>query len=259
VPPWFQYEQSNQAIFQSEAWLQSQPHCRGLFTLSKYHRDCLQPRFDFPVDNLIHPTEIPDQLWSWEAFQANREKRIVQLGWWLRKLHAIYQLPTSRYQKTLIKVTQQDYLQKLFNKEKEQLTAIGEFNDSMYESVEEIEFLPNDQYDHMLSANIVFLNLYDSSANNSVIECIARGTPLLVNRIEPVVEYLGTDYPFYYDTMEEAVSKASDHELVRHTHQYLLECETRQKLSGQYFVQELLNSNVMLNVYQDFKPELRAA
>ena len=253
VPPWFQYEQSNQAIFESQAWRESEPFCRGLFTLSQYHRDHLQPRFDFPVESLTHPTELPEKVWSWEAFSNNREKRIVQLGWWLRKLHAIYQLPVSSYQKTLIKVSEQAYLTKLFNKEKEQLVAVGTFNDSMYESVDVLKFLPNNQYDELLSQNIVFLDLYDSSANNSVIECIARGTPLLVNKIAPVVEYLGENYPFFYETHSEAIEKADDYDLVRQTHQYLLECETRKKLTGEYFVQSILESNILMNVYQNFQ------
>ena len=259
VPAWFQYDQSNQAIFKTSAWQESLPHCRGLFTLSKYHRDYLQPKFDFPVDHLVHPTEFPDRLWDWHEFEANRNKRIVQLGWWLRKLHAIHQLPETSYQKTMLRPSEQDYLKQLFNKEKQQLMANGELHESMYDSVEVLKFLPNDQYDQLLSNNIVFLNLYDSSANNSVIECIARGTPLLVNRIAPVEEYLGPDYPLYYDTLSEAANKVMDFGLIRETHEYLMECETRKKLTGEYFQQSLLESDVLLNVYQDFKSVQRAA
>ena len=259
VPTWFDFHLSNDMIFQTEAWRKSLPYCRGLFTLSGYHRNALQQRFDFPVENLIHPTEIPDRLWSFEAFEKNGNKRILQLGYWLRKLHAIYQLPKSKYQKTLIKVSERPELNRLFDREKMRLVAADEFDDSMYSSVDVVQYLPNERYDEFLSQNIVFLQLYDASANNSVIECIARGTPLLINRIPPVVEYLGDDYPFYYETLEQAVNKANNFELVLETHRYLMDCDTRKKLSGDYFVNSLLESELLESVYQEFRPSRKSA
>ena len=38
----------------------------------------------------------------------------------------------------------------------------------------------DEEYDKLLSENIIFVELYDSSANNLVIECIARNTPILI-------------------------------------------------------------------------------
>lgn len=51
--------------------------------------------------------------------------------------------------------------------------------------------LSNEAYDRLLTENIGFVALHDASANNTVIECIARATPLLVNPLPAVVEYLG--------------------------------------------------------------------
>jgi len=50
-----------------------------------------------------------------------------------------------------------------------------------------------------------------------------------------VVEYLGVDYPLYFLTLEEAARKALDMGLIRDAHQYLKGCETRGKLSAEYF------------------------
>lgn len=242
VPDWFQYEQSNDAIFKTPAWAQSLPYCKGLFTLSNYHKVALQDRFSFPIENLIHPTEIPERLWSWERFKNNKNKKIIQLGWWLRKLHAIFQLPESDYKKIFLKVTEQKYLEDIMDKEKIILVKSGEFSESMYDTAEIVKYLPDSEYDEWLSENIGFVQLYDSSANNAVIECIARGTPLLVNPIEPVIEYLGEEYPFYFKTLDEAVDKASNHDLVLQTHNYLMNCDTRSKLSGEYFAKKLSES-----------------
>ena len=41
--------------------------------------------------------------------------------------------------------------------------------------------------------NIVFIELITSVANNTIIECIARNTPIVVNRQEGPEFYLGRD------------------------------------------------------------------
>ena len=67
-----------------------------------------------------------------------------------------------------------------------------------YNSVDIIEFIENNMYDTLLSENIVFLNLVDASAINTLIECIVRETPVVVNRHPAVIELLGENYPLYY-------------------------------------------------------------
>lgn len=243
VPPWFQYEQANDSIFGTEAWKQSLPYCRGLFTLSGYHRKNLEKKLAIPLENLIFPTEIPDIKWTWEKFRANQEKKVIQVGWWLRKLHTIFQLPTQKYKKIFLRITHAD-LESLLKKEREILIKEGQFDDSMYKTAETITFLPNNQYDKLLAENIVIVNLYDSSANNTLIECLARNTPLLVNPIEPVIEYLGEDYPFYFSSLAEAGQKLEDLDLIYKTYRYLQNYPMKKKLSGKYFVESFVNSRI---------------
>ena len=97
-------------------------------------------------------------------------------------------------------------------------------------------------YDRLLSKNIVFLHLYFAVANNAIIECVARNTPVLVNRLPSVEEYLGTGYPLYFRTLEEAADKAEDTDLVKETHQYLVRMP-KQWLSGDYFRNSLMESD----------------
>ena len=61
-----------------------------------------------------------------------------------------------------------------------------------------MEHLCDEDYDELLSENIVFVNLVDASAVNTIIECVVRGTPIVVNRLPAVVEILGEMYPLYY-------------------------------------------------------------
>ena len=67
-----------------------------------------------------------------------------------------------------------------------------------------IENLNNDDYDMLLSKNIVFIHLINASAVNTIIECIVRNTPIIVNRLPATTELLGEHYPLFYNTVEEA-------------------------------------------------------
>lgn len=66
-------------------------------------------------------------------------------------------------------------------------------------NIDFITHLDNDKYDDLLSENIVFINLIDASAVNTVIECIVRRTPIVVNSHPAVVELLGAGYPLFYN------------------------------------------------------------
>jgi hypothetical protein len=243
IPPWFHAEQSNLEIFESDPWKQSLPFCRGLFAFSKYHQRHLERVLPVSVETLLLPSEVPSLTWTWEAFESNPDKKVIQVGWWLRKLHAIYQLPPTPFQKVLLHVGHRD-MSWLMEMERQILAAEGAFRPDMYDSVRTIPFLSNTEYDSLLSRNIVFMFLYDVSASNAIVECIIRHTPLLINPLEAVLEYLGQDYPFYYRSLEEAAAKLMDRDLIAQTHQYLRDLPIREKLSGVYFSRAVLDSKI---------------
>ena len=243
VPDWFHHELSNARIFATEEWAEHQPYCRGLYTLSEYHRKELQKTVDIPISSLLHPTEFIDNMWSWEAFKRNRHKKLVQVGWWLRKLNAIFELPQSSYKKVLL-LANEDKATDLMDHERRLHRTAGIFNDSMLSTVEVARYLENVEYDTLLSQNVVFVDLYDSSANNTIIECIARCTPLLINPLPAVEEYLGDEYPLYYRSYSEAIEKAEDLDLIRYAHEYLRSFPIRKKLTSDYFIESFLNSEI---------------
>ena len=89
----------------------------------------------------------------------------------------------------------------------------------------------------LCQSQLSFWYLYDSIANNAILECISRQTPILVNPLDSVVEYLGKDYPFYYYSLDEAVEKLEDDDLLQETSGYL---QSRQSLVAKdKFVKDL--------------------
>ncbi len=96
--------------------------------------------------------------------------------------------------------------------------------DSLYKSdksVEVLEFLSDKEYDSLLSENLVFLNLVDCSAVNTIIECIVRNTPVIVNRHPALEEVLGTEYPGFYNNLYEAASYITDLNKINAIYEYM--------------------------------------
>jgi len=238
LPSWFRWEQSSRSIFATKLWQESIASCKGLFCLSQYHQAWLEKQLDVKVVSLIHPTETPEIKFSFDAFKENRSRKIVQVGWWLRKLHSIYYLPVRKIKKAILR-SQAGHVEEMFAIEK----AVFNLNPDK-SSVERITYLSNNEYDKLLGTNIVYLNLYDTSANNAIIECIVRNTPVLVNPHPAVKEYLGQDYPFYFQDLEEAARKAEDMGLIEETHAYLKSSPIQEKLTTDYFLQSFVESEI---------------
>lgn len=117
MPEWFAPTQTQKAILESKIFRNALEHCYGIFCLSRTHQDWLAKQIDVPIVALLHPTETPEVKFSLEKFSANPEKRVVQIGHWIRKLHSIHFLPTML--KRCAVHQNFDYVQKFFETEKE--------------------------------------------------------------------------------------------------------------------------------------------
>lgn len=250
MPNWFHPKEAPQTILAKPIWRDSLEHCIGLFTLSQYAADWLRETTGKPVSALLHPTETPALRFDFERFVANPNKRVVQIGWWLRRLSAIDRLPLAAnnalgYRKLRLLPAffsgSDDYLAGLHAAEIQRDGA----PDARYsDNTAQRRHLPNDAYDALLAGNIAFVDLYDASANNAVIECLVRGTPLLVNPLPAVREYLGDGYPLYYQDLEQAATLALDLGRLRAAHQYLLQRAAELPLDAASFRRSVEDSEV---------------
>lgn len=256
IPDWFgQAQQASEKIFGRPDLRNNFELCKGLFTLSQYHKAHLEKLTSIPVNTLYHPTVFVKQTWSWDAFVGNTDKKIVQLGWWLRRLNAIYELPVTSYRKVFLRVLSDKYFADLVQKERMHHRKSGIFDEAMVESVEIIDYLPGTAYDRLLSENIMFADLYDTSANNAVVECIARCTPILINRLPALVEYLGKDYPLFYSSYDQAAQMARDLPTIKQAHQYLCDLPLRQKLTFDAFLTDFTQSEIFQANCGNLPPE----
>jgi hypothetical protein len=220
IPLWHEYESAPQSIFNLPAWRRSMPRCRGIYVFSETMCSWVKQRLNVPVEAVIHPTEPVEQAFTMESFLANPVRRIVQIGAWLRRLHSISLLKVTTLRKTLLspRPAPDPHLESLLRREAANEPSV---RDADWSSVEFLAYQSPGDYDNLLSNNLVFLDLYDTVVNNTVIECIVRRTPVICNRLPSLVELLGPDYPLFFSDLEEAAVKAEDLSLIEKAHQHL--------------------------------------
>lgn len=270
-----------QELLQNQLFISSLHNCKCLIVMNR----CLQKELDLAltklgmnirVESLNHPTDFNVIPFQWTKFLSNTQRKIVQVGNWLRNIYAIYRLDLPKdslvTQKAILKnVNSDNYFvpNDFFYTFAQQFventtTSINTFDICKstwnnhhlkgmyynllenYNSVLTIEHLPNHQYDLLLSENIIFLNLVDASAVNTIIECIVRNTPIIINRIDPVVEILGSDYPLYYDTFFQASLLLLNTNRILQAHSYLSTMD-KTFLTIQKFTNDLSNILDSLN------------
>lgn len=238
IPEWFDNYNSPQAVLDRNLFKRSLGSCKALIVLSEYLQSWLSERVDVPVVSVKHPTEIPNNKWKPENF-FSKYRKIIQIGYWLRNMESFLSLKHSnKYSKVWLPGAY-DYAMQMLSIQEKHDRGFYE-NKYRWSSVQVLNHIPNKDYDELLSSSIVFLDLFDSSANNAVIEPIARNTPILINKIDPVVEYLGVDYPLYYNNIEHAQSLLKDDDLIYQAHLYLKNMDKRW-LSGEFFAADVIN------------------
>jgi hypothetical protein len=236
--PFIQDSLTLDQIILSDDFLNSLENCKGIFTLSSHLARYISEKINFKVavESLKHPTEFPEQTFNVEKFFA--ERKVIHVGAWLRKITSFIDLEAPTYKKIILfNYSTQEYLEN-------ELKYYGR-NNIYTANLELSKRLSNEEYDQILSESIVFLNFCDCGVSNTVIECIVRNTPLLVNRLEPLYEYLGTDYPFYYASLEEAANKLSDTKMIYDTYDYLKNFPGKMELREEYFLHSFLDSKII--------------
>ena len=252
APLWFDYQHSPQEILKRSFTRKSLAACRGIFVLSEYFAKWLRSALSeipelakIPVEVLYHPTEFPQVQFNFDIFAQQEQKPLIQIGYWLRKMSFIAQIPEiPNYHKAWLFGI--PYALNCLQRE----LSLEENQEINFENVSLMR-LDNDEYDNLLSKSLVVLYLYDTSVNNTVIECISRGTPLLINRHPAISEYLGEDYPLFYDNMDDLVQKAQDMTLIKAAHEHLLKEEIRDRIRYIRFVDDFCQSEIIRDLIRD--------
>jgi hypothetical protein len=174
-------------------------------------RNCLK----IPVLEILHPTE--HEVIHWQPQSLASPRRIVQAGYFLRNTRVIYQIDAPGWKRVRL-----CHGRKRQHRRDLALRANLPRAEFYLPAVESRTYVGNTEYDELLSTSVVITEMFGAAANNVVVECIARGTPLLVNRLPAIEEYLGREYPLFFEDVRD-VGKLLNDKLLLETHHYLRE------------------------------------
>jgi hypothetical protein len=208
LPNWYDHR-GLQSLAKNPRWRASFPFLRLVVTFAENSTRWIAENWRKPCVTLRHPTAVPELKWSLRKYQLNANKRLLQVGSFLRNTHAIYQVQAPLiFRKTRL-VQSADWIASAHDK-----SALLFGHRPYVGNVEELGRLKNEEFDRLLSANIVFIELISAVANNTIIECIARNTPIVVNRLPGPEYYLGKEYPLFYNDIGEVHSLLTEENIV---------------------------------------------
>ena len=105
-------------------------------------------------------------------------------------------------------------------------------------SVLKTSHICDNHYNKIFNNKIIFLNLYSSTANNVIMECIKANNPIIINRLEPIEEYLGKEYPLFYDNLTDVSTILENDELILKAFNYLKNMD-KSKFSMQMMIDSI--------------------
>ena len=196
-------------LFNSSEYGVIKSNIAKVFTFSNYIRNfIIKNNFINPNDilSIIHPINLNiNKKFNLDNYLGNKNKSIIQLGQQQRYVDTIYKIKATKYKKIWLPGCSYNYFRKIY----------------ISKDVEILYYDNYDDYDELLSMNIVLCHIIDANANNSVIECIIRNTPLIINRHPAIEEYLGIEYPLYFDNINDIDLLLNDDNLIINAHLYL--------------------------------------
>ena len=234
VPSWFDHENSPQELIKNEQFQLSLTNCKGLIVLSEYLKYELLKLGGWPceIEVVYHPTEPSQYRWT------GINKKLVQVGYWLRKLSSIWEVNIpddwNKYW-----INRADYGFRCLEREIYNEHKLS----SIIQSTKKVDILKlsNEDYDVFLQDSVIFLDLYDSSCNNAIIEAIVRHIPIIINRLPATEEYLGLDYCLFFDHLHEVRDMLNNEELLEKAHRQLIKLEESGKYYGDFFFNQVMS------------------
>ena len=192
-------------------------NCKGMFTLSddleeQVRHIFIQYGFDnVVVETLLHPTPLDVEEFKLDEFL--RDPQITCIGYWLRNFEPYWQLKTKMPKNVLL--GRLPYAHQIYKEQEKEFRRKQAYtNEKVKGNIIVHKHLENKEFDKFLT--------------------------------NTVVQYLGEDYPFYYNSMETANKKIKDIELIKETYYYLKNMD-KSKLDIKTFIKDFEQSNI----YQD--------
>ena len=166
-----------------------------IYALSNSHKEYLYKTFPClqkKIVSVYHPINITKNENCFEIDDFINCKNIWHIGWWLRNFKTYikdFAPPLGFKKNILIKKDFEINWNKISkNYDISNLNVVYELDDEHFEE--------------LFTNSCIFLDLEDCTANNVILECIKFNTPIIIKKLPSTIEYLGSNYPLYFENYE---------------------------------------------------------
>lgn len=212
-------------LISSQAWKTSLKKCLGLFVMTDYQNDFLRANgVNVPICKLNYPLAPFELHFNYDQFLDNRSPKLLMIGEFLRNYKPFFDLKVPNYKKILLAY---------------EGFTLAKHKISENSDVDVLARVEETVYDELLSKNLVYLNLFDAVAVTTIIECIGRGTPIVIKPVGAVKELLGSNYPLYFEKDGDVEPMLNDKDIIKSAHSALLNNPLRHRLCINDFIKDI--------------------
>ena len=206
-------------------------HISLLYTLSNSHKKYIYdnyPEFRTKIVTIHHPIDLETNehmLFDVDDFLQNR--KIYNVGWWLRNFKTFIDFnPGPSFTKYIL--TKTDFIIPFNN--------IILKNNNLAD-IQIVNELTGDEYARLFKNCCIFADIVECIANNTILECIKFNTPIILRRTPSAEEYLGINYPLFFDTIDDIHSLEEEIFLL-----HLI-------VQAHYYLKKMNKHHLMLNTF----------
>ncbi|MEM0354268.1 MAG: DUF5672 family protein [Thermoplasmata archaeon] len=166
-------------------------------------------------------------IFTFETFISNKDKCIIQVDQQMIYYDTIYKINVPGYKKIWLikKLLQCDiFREKYKNRPDVEIKYIDDYN----------------EYNTLISKNIVLCHSLGGNTSNAILEFIAKNIPIIVNKHPAIEEYLGTNYPLYFNNIDEIPNMLNENKIMA-AYEYLKNMD-KQFLSIKKFSENLFST-----------------
>lgn len=226
-------------LFTIKSFIESLKFCKVLFVMAEtqiiHIKGLLKAKGvdHISVFSLIHPIRELNYAFNYYKYLHNDRKTLYSVGNWLRKQYTIFKLECSnKFHKAIIPFTTRTKTELKYYIRFDKINMTK----NEYDSVMKVSHVNKDHYHKIFENNLVLLDVYLTTINNTLLECIIANTPIILNRNQEYIDLLGEDYPLFFDHMEQISSLIEDDNNIFKAHVHLKSMD-KTKFSFSYFQQ----------------------
>lgn len=221
-PPSSARAQNLDRLLESDMFRTTQKNCKLLLATSDHSTKYIRSKTKVPTQTLLHPKPDTGDYFDLDFYLAQPTLR--HSGFFARNIEKfIY------FNSNIRKVIYCDRP----NRSKIYLNSLKNNQSIIFQD----GYLQPEDYINIFTRSIGFSFYDDCSASTAILEHIMTHTPVLVNRIPPIEEYLGKDYPMYLDDLPKNADKLlMDRIFLQEVSDYLLIRSKKKELSVNYFI-----------------------